>query len=477
MNKLFSRISLFAAILALAACGNKSNDILSTIPADAEIIVRVDAEKFLESAGCTIDDGQWTPGAGVERMRDALTSGMRDDIDNLLAAMPAVDAQNIYFHTYKSRACVTVGVKHPGIMADALEKEFGKPETKDGFQSYGHGILLRDDMLWITNDSHALAESLDAAKKSSASSDKIFDKAFGSRSDDALTVVCNYATLLRANPYVAYSGVIGMMSDKYIAYGMKFKGNSAIIDGGVYSADGEVFKAGGLVASVDDTFTKLLPANTLLAFAFGRPDEEITNQIIDQMGARVKSEVKPFVDALDGTFALAVAPPADFSNLLNLSEWTFTMAVQYKKDKADEIIAFAESFKDQGANVSELSDQVLISVPGGIGYLNPANFYLGYFNGMLVASTRRISADNDNDFKRYFNGYYSAAFLDMPADGDIVKGLHLPFGLKSTMKCDDENYVSEITLDGSKSPFIESIINAATDRAMQREVAEALSKL
>lgn len=471
----------FCALIALmaAACNSKDDTVLESIPADAGFIIRLNADCILESAGCTKDGESWTPGTGVENILNLTKSGDRDIFDNVLKAMAAIDSENLFVYQYGQSAIATCAVKHPSALAAALEKEFGAPAKKNGFTVYNDVIVMRDRQLWITDDIRLLERAEESAGKSSA----VDIDAVSSRmaeSGKALSAVINYGQMLSANPYIALIGG-NAVSEKYegmfVSYGVTLQANRMLLDGVMCHADGKAISMAGQVEEINTSFVRLLPANTLLAFAFGKPTREVTDMLMETLKSYGAADVQPYLEALEGSVAFAVAPPAAFDNLLDASKWTVTLSAGYNKAKAEEIIAMAEQFGSQIGTVSREGNKVHINAAQGIGFLKPADFYLCYTDGMLVASTQPVSADQKNSLTEPFEGYYSAGIFSLPADGDIVKGFSAPFGIEGRMRCKDQDFNSECELTGSSHPFIESILLAATDQKFHREAVDAFMRL
>ncbi|MBJ2184639.1 MAG: hypothetical protein JFR38_09065 [Muribaculaceae bacterium] len=468
---------IFAFALTLGSCSGSGDDILATIPADASMIEHIDAEAIIGSAGCIKKDGKWELGGTLDRLCESLNSEERDNIEGTLAALPVVDAGNIYFYTYRNHGFVTCLVNHPTVLAEALETHLGRPDKVGGFKVYEDKIALRGNQAWLSDDIDALADALKSAESKSVADNKDLVKAL-ELNGASFTCVINPASVIAANPYLAISqsSADGFLYNLAAISGT-LKENK--IEGNAYSftTDGEKISMADILGPIDDKFTNYLPDNTLIAYAFGKINNQWLEKYAEATGMRGIGAVKKYFDAVNGTGAIAIAPPTKFDNILKLSEWTATIAVQYDKGTADQLIELAASLETHGMKVELLSDQLCVSVPGGIGLLNPANFFIGYFDGMLIASTRRIEKKSDSKLGHYFNGYSAAGFISLPADGDIVKGFGAPFGLKCTVVSTDKDTHGVLELEGSNKPFVESLISAFTDDAFQRKAIETIGQL
>ena len=114
----------------------------------------------------------------------------------------------------------------------------------------------------------------------------------------------------------------------------------------------------------EPSFPRLFPANTILAVASGKPSDEVSNIIIESLSGLGIQDVRPYIEALNGSMAFAVAPPSAFNDILDLSKWTLTISAGYDKAKAEEIIGMAEDMETHDINVTRLADQTRFNVPG-----------------------------------------------------------------------------------------------------------------
>lgn len=480
--KAIKQILLCVAVVltaAMASCSGSDTDVLSTIPADAEMVVRINLDKVLASAGFTKDGAKYVPGEGVNRLLAEATGADRARFDDFISALPALDAENAYFFTLKNDAYLTCPLRHRAAIVEALTENSGKPEEKDGLMYFNDGIIVSDNQIWMSmplNDDK-LTEILADAKKASARGNDVIVKAM-TENEAALSVVINYKALSGLNPlFAASSMLMSDYLDSFLTYHISLEGNALNFTGSMIRTDGSAISMSEIASEIDDKFLKFVPSTAIAALAFGKPDEEALQHMLNGMPAYVSNIIEPYVKAIDGTVAAAVTPPADMHQLLNPTAWTFTLMAQYDESGAGELLRMAAGLGQQGLNVTTMDDQIMINVPGGIDGYSPANFYVGYLDGTLVASTQPISSKNSNEFAKEFAGYYSAGFLHVPAAGEIVRTLALPFGIDGYLHCEGEVFSGRCVLDGSDAPFVESFLLAATDRKMQRDVVEAIGRL
>lgn len=468
---------LCVAIAAtLGACSDKGDDILKSIPAESSFIVKLNADEILKSAGCDRESGKYVLGKTLEDLASGMTSAERLKLDEVLAAMPAVDSENIYFYLYHNTPFLTCELKHADMLVAAMEKELGSPEQQDGYKVFEHMIFIRGNRLWVANDLEKLTEALEEAGKTPASEVAPYAKTFDS--NHAASIAMNYNSLLRGNPYLAYSALsFGDFGKYFFAYHIDFDKNRMIADGCALDPDGNAISFADKVSAFDTRIAGFLPENPILALGTGKIDGALFEQALANTNDMVRNNVMPYLTAINGSIAMAIAPPTRFADLLKPNEWTFTACVGYESGKAGEVLRSVLDLGAQGLDIKELPDQLCVTVPGGLGAYNPAEFYIGYINGTLVASNKRITSTHSGEVGKRFDGFYYAGIFDLPADGDIVKGFGAPFGIKVNATCTDAVMHSEFLLEGSELPFIESIIQAATDNSFHRRAVEAFNNL
>lgn len=106
-NHLIVAFFAFFAI-TLISCSESEENVLTSIPADTGMIVRLNADKFLTSAGAQKDGNTWKFGQGIENILATMTSGTRSEFMKLMDALPVLDYENIYVYEYKSLSLIHI---------------------------------------------------------------------------------------------------------------------------------------------------------------------------------------------------------------------------------------------------------------------------------------------------------------------------------------------------------------------------------
>ncbi|MDE6161190.1 MAG: hypothetical protein K2F77_05990, partial [Muribaculaceae bacterium] len=359
-----------------------------------------------------------------------------------------------------------------------LEKEYGTPVSFDGLKVYDGTFAIRGNQMWITERTDRIADVLKAASKSSVATQEAVAKNLCAHDAD-IAVATNYTSSLR-NVALLVPGfqLPDELNNRFAVYKMRFEGNSARFEGCVIDAEGNSLVAADHMKPVGSTVCGFMPAAPIAAMAMGQFDDTVMDVMKSAMPGYLRAQMTEVLDAIDGSIGFGVAAPAEFANLLQPELWTFTLAVQCKKDKAEQLLGLLPMLaQNANAIVTQHPDQLQMCMKGGFRQRHDLNAYVGYFDGTLVASTQKISAGSNHDLSRQFGNYYFASMADVPASGDIVKGLGLPFGIKTEMHTDNDKSVGTATLDGSDRPFLAAIISAITDQAMHRRVGENIGRL
>lgn len=457
--------------LVAAACSHNQSEILDTIPAESGFIARINAENLLESAGFSRNGDEWEAGKVVDALLSELSSKDRLEIEQALNMTKAVDAGNVFLFSYENDSYLTCLVKYPDELAAALEAEFGVPERSNSFKVYDEHIMLRDNRLWIADDTRKLTNVLDAAASKPATSSKSIMATFAAE-NTAIDISLNPSMLFASNPYARAMGIdIKALAQSHISYRATLDKNKLKIVATTFDETGDKMAIGDLMTPIDASFIKFMPGKPDAAFAFGKVSDELISQVLGDVPSMQRNLVEPYFKAVNGTFAIAASMPEELNRFTDPAAWSFTLAVGYDESKAGELLRMAAGLNGNGVTVRQLADQLCVTFNGS----GMPNIFIAYKEGYLVASTQPVSSTNDGLDARHFNKYFAAGILSVPADGKFGKAVQLPFGVKGRMECDDEEMNSITEFEGSPYGFIESIISLATDRALQRRIIEAVA--
>lgn len=465
-------------LMVLGACSRSENDVLRTIPADAEMVAKMDLNAILNSAGCKEEGGKWVLGSELESLSKDMKDSERATMQGVLDALQAVDMENIFLFSFNRDMYLTCGLKHADALAAELEKEYGAPVSFDGLKVYDGTFAIRDNQMWITERTDRIADVLKSASKSSMATQEAVAKNLCANDAD-ISVATNYASSLR-NVALLMPGfqLPDELNNSFAVYKLHFDGNSARFEGCVIDAKGNSLAAADHMKPIGGTVCGFMPAAPIAAMAMGQFDDTVMDVMTSIMPGYLRAQVAEVLDAIDGSIGFGVAAPTDFANLLQPELWTFTLAVQCKKDKAEQLLELLPMLaQNANAIVTQHPDQLQMCVKGGFRQHHDLNAYVGYFDGTLVASTHKISADSNSGLSKQFGNYYFASMADVPASGDIVNGLGLPFGITAERHTGNDKSIGAATLDGSDRPFLAAIIGAITDHAMHRRVGENIGRL
>ena len=478
MKKILLHFVFATMLLALGACNNSEADVLSTVPADVPVIVRINADAILTSAGCINENGKWRPGTAVENLLEQMISTDRKEFENILATAEYIDRENIFIMVYDRHTTMMVcRLLNASAISAGLEKEFGKPESVNGFKAYGH-IFVRDNFLWIAESAPQIKSILDKASKESAVTSKAISKYFEKNADGAILAALNVGQLPKAIGFFNAAASLSGYENSVQCFCLKFNGNTARLDGGLYDEFGEPYSPAGMVEEINGSFSKFIPANAMIAMVLGRPTEALLKLNMDKMPDYTAELINPYFEAITGASALSVTPPADIKQLLDISKWNITLSIDYQQKKAEECISDLYSILDsQGMTVVKSGNALKLNLPQNMTAPFPHDYYMEYTDGALVVSTAPIVAKPNKAIADDFAGNYGAGMVNLPAKGEIAEALALPFGLKSEMKSNDKEAYITVSLDGSPNLFIESIIDVIGNQALQRRVAERVMQL
>ncbi|MDE6108695.1 MAG: hypothetical protein K2F72_00205, partial [Muribaculaceae bacterium] len=321
-----------------AACSHKESEILETIPAESDVIVRLNCENIIENAGYTRNGDKWEAGKVVNALLDEFSSKDRLEIEKMIEALQAVDARNVFIYSYEGDMYLTCLLKYPDQIAAALEAEYGQPERANSFKVYRDNIMIRDNRLWIAEDVKHLTKVLEAAEKSPASESKGVMASFASEAT-ALDISLNPGKFFSRNPYMMAMGIdFGNTDYSFFSYSATLHKNTMKIEATTLDKDGDKVPVGDLMTPVDASFIKFMPANPAVVVAFGKVSDELMSRMLGDVPSVQRGIVEPYLKAVEGTFAISAAMPENISRFTDPSAWNVTLAVAYNESKAGEIL-------------------------------------------------------------------------------------------------------------------------------------------
>lgn len=475
MCKWMAALAALAVMLMTGACSSapSPDEVLETVPDDAVNVTRIDLKKIFDNAGIREEDGKYVLSDDLETLFDQLPSSARDRFEQALAALPGIDAENLFLWvTPKEELAFTVGLKHASEVSDALKKEYGAPVKEDGFEVYEMErdviIAIRDNQLWVTDKLSHLTRALDRAGEAPYTANiGPSQYLLGER---AVTSVLSIQALAKASGSEIPESLRDYRND-FVCMSADLKGPALTAQTTLMNKDGKSTFPGDFFGEINMSALRYVPGNAFAVAALGRPAREVF-ELLYKEGMRRGDEASRMLEAVDGTSLMALMPPSDVSRIGDMHSLNYVMLTHMDREMTAtmcENMCAAMGVPTNGtSHYSYTSAYGPIFDTGG----NTVNW--GNYDGYFVVSSLPVSGGQNNSLTTAFEGKRGVLWAALGADNALAKEFGLPFGLEFRATYDADCLNGMLRLTGSEQNFLEALIHLATDSKWQREVTGAL---
>lgn len=477
----FAPVALIALMGVMAACGRQQH-LLDTVPADAGMVVVLDAEKLTgymdgKAYGGTLDaDGV------LDRFLVRATGRSRNEVKTLLTT-DAINRHSLVMFSSKGDDVSVISSMKRGdcfytFEINNLERLVaqlgaGAPENVDGFDAYrleGAVMLVRDRQGWIAEgDASSAAKALAAQLAVAANSPLSSQKGVASHltGDDGF---------MRSIVSMANTGEQGWVCADVA---IDDTGRQLEVDAEYLGADGKKAYMDKYLKDIDTKLLRYATPSDMFVMAAGiRPDtdwEGLFNylQAIYPMSSHQRSAMAvafPYLKRLDGTLLVAAGVTVDdrLSRAVIASDINFVVAIQVDKSRAkDTMKDFAGLVSLTGVPMIEKDGEYFIQAKG----MPPVTMKL-VDSSTIVIANRNLDQLGNEAAAKVMKGNSLGVWANVPnSTGEAVYGGR---GFRLTMELDG-GFESEFALNGSTMPLLEQlagIVAAGTDeRAVTEDVA------
>lgn len=476
MCKWMAALAALAVMLMTGACSSSPSpdEVLETVPDDAVNVTRIDLKKIFDNAGIREDDGKYVMSDDLETLFGQLPSSARDRFEQALAALPGIDAENLFFWvTPKEELAFTVGLKHASEVSDALKKEYGAPVKEDGFEVYEMErdviIAIRDNQLWVTDKLSHLTRALNRADEAPYTANiGPSQYLLGER---AVTSVLSIPALAKASGSEIPEPLRDYRND-FVCMSADLKGPALTAQTTLMNKDGKSTFPGDFFGEIDMSALRYVPGNAAIVAALGRPARELIDMMYNEGGMRRGDKASEMLDAVDGTSLFALIPPSSATRIADHKSWNYVMLTHMDQEHVNsmcgEICSTTGVAENATSHYSFTHPYRPFSAVGG----QTVNW--GNYDGYFVASSLPVSGGQNNSLTTAFEGKRGVLWAALGADNALVKELGLPFGLEFRATYDADCLNGLLRLTGSEQNFLEALIHLAADSKWQREVTGAL---
>lgn len=443
MKKTFRLLLLcMTAILAITSCSRSTDELLSTVPADASTVAVVNIIDFAKKAGFTIENGELKmPEKLANRSIDSNT------LKRLAGIADAVNLDHVVaFYASSGSPILTFTVSDEDALGKALEGNAQKSST-GGFTVYSSGrdaVLVKDGQGWMlqsTRPTEVITRILAEAKTESM------------LKADGLVDFLNTAGTARA--VIDLSQFSKELKGQWGCMNLKLDGPSAMAEIQLMSADGKVNELNAL-QPLDTDFLRYIPAEANIAAALGASKgvdwDGIAVGATMIPGMRVGGmldTLMPYLKKADGT--VAIASTVDAANLDNSGSRLFVMIHMPQQEVDAAVQQVKQRFTSMGATASQGNEGITVLSAG------PSRFYLGNVDGYLALSSWPLTPTHNNSLAPYFVNRCAGLVMLIPSLSPLMDGAR--FGADFNVEVQKSMLTVTLRLTGTNEPFVATLLS------------------
>ncbi|MCM1517156.1 MAG: DUF4836 family protein [Pseudoflavonifractor sp.] len=452
-------IVALTVMLSLVGCSSDSS-LLSTVPADATAVARVDAVSLLKEAGCAVDGDKVT----LTPALDSLLSGRVADGLKAVLGSGAVDLRSVLaFSPTGVGMVVVVRLTDSDDFRDVVSSH-GAAWSAAGDFSFanlpdGLSLLVRDDICWLLDggrDESYLDGILSKAADKSMADVPAVAKALGK--DNAFCLALPAGKLL-APLYDAPE-----YQDCWLTAALKADGKRLDVEAGLVTAEGKTLDYASGLDKIDTDFLDFLSPQDVLVAAVGIDGDTNWPAVVTALSSRMSrgdamtlSVLTPYLSRIDGTLAVGVSPVGSTITPGNLSTETLaiTVVARMKRGEASKTCKEITEFLSRSRMpMTEDGGMTVAVTPMG-------TFRYGEHDGYIVVTNRELPGNGARGLQPRFDGKRLAICADVAYGSGLMTSFGLPFGLTSTLSSTDKSARLSVELAGVGGNVLEVLIAEA----------------
>lgn len=460
MSKLINKyITTFAAALSLAlwSCDDNSpsTDLLSSVPADAMVVAKTDFLNIITEAGCLPTNGRYMLTPAIESLLESSDTSTQTLVTLLADLAPEVDLTSVvwYLYTENSQPVIIAGAKDTeALMARLAHSSTASVKISD-YNVYtfdGACVIVRDRLLWIARSADHVIDINEIAAKKSFSTNTAKVKSLNS-SGDIVAVVSGVKTSIPG---------LEIPEESFATISARCLRSGFNLHISLSAPDGKSVEIGSGMEYIEPSFVSLMPRQTAACIAVGNLDWHMIYPAVagafDGGGGVILPMLRPYIEAIDGTVAVAVAPAAGMQSLGNfdLSTWEVFFAASMPQEKLDQFTTLISALSTMSDIPCRANDNgtYTLQLPDGIAIT------IGNINGSLVIANYDLSVAGAQKFSTSFDNKVLAMDIDIPYNGELARTLGLPWGISVDAGVGSGSFDAMIKLNGIKTTPLKALI-------------------
>lgn len=456
-------VAVAALLLAVTSCGRKelANDPLAAVPENAAAVVKVDFVGLLNEAGCVPVAGRYTLTPALTDLLGESETSTQTLVTLLADVAPEADLSTVYWYVPSPGAqpVVTLAATDSEALMDRLGHTSTASVSISGYSVYtfpGACAVVRDAQLWIARSADLVIDTNDIAAKNPFTSSDAKMKALVAEGD----VVAVLSALPASVPGVT------MPAGTFAAATLRCLRSAFHIHASLVGPDGNVVPIGPEIGQIDSSFAGMLPPRTAGCVALGLLDWKILfKSLLENFGndsrlggGLVLSMIRPYIESINGTVAVAVAPAAGVQSLnrFDLSSWEVFLSASMPQDKLDELNSLISTLSlmsnfpctrnSDGTYTVTIDGQLPITV--------------GSVNGQFIIANYDLALGGVPQFASAFDGKTVALEIEIPYKGELAQSLGLPWGVTIDSGVESGEINTTVRINGITGTPLRALIEA-----------------
>ncbi len=417
MKRIFYAMVVAMVALVMPSCASDANEVLDTIPADAQMLTMIDVASAMKHFGVEVGADGFTFAPEIQNVKSLVENAIpaeeqKSVAQKVSAFMALIDVENIAgYLSADGTVYFTTIVKNEGLLEKTLTENGIAKSQVAGFGCYkldgGVYMLVKDAQVWIV-EREGDAEKL-KAELNKASSNPITSN----------TTVCEY--LAQDNDVNAVAStkqlnVEELGKDGWIRVSANMKGTGVEATLSAMKSGGALIDFSEYLGEINDDVLKYIPQKSMMAVALGI-DSNMKWDLLDKVlatmsyGDRATAELfRPYIESIDGSVLLTVSPAVEGVTprmMQSPDAWEMKFMAHMPQDKIDGAIQKI---------VSTIEADYRITLPReGDFYVLPnpeMPMKVGSLDGYFVIAKGGVAVDASSDYmKQAMKGARVAAAL------------------------------------------------------------------
>lgn len=473
--------NLTAALLSILTIGlascNRDRQLLDTVPADAAMVMVLDAERLTGYMNGKAYGGQLNADQVIDRFLVKATARSRNEIKTLLTS-DAIDRHSIVGFSAKGDSHSVVASIEKGDffytfdIKDAVrltaDLDAGSPTSIDGYDAYqleGATLFVKDKQGWI-----AWGDPAVAARK--------LDSQIDIASNTAISSVDGISRFLSSGNGVLLSAMSMELTGEQgwicTTADIDDAGKQLLVNADYLDHSGKKAQMDKYLKDIDTDMLSFTTPSDMFVMAVGiKQDtdwEGLFNYIsaIYPLDARKRGALAlalPYLKRIDGTLLIAAGATAD--NRLSRSNFSsdlnFVVAVKVAKNQAKTTLKdFAGVASLTGIPMIEKDGTYILQARG----MSPVTMKIVDGSTVVIANRSLEQLGNDSAAK-VMKGNSFALWANIPEE--TAEAMYGGRGFKLTMTLDG-NFQSTFSFNGSSAPLLEQLATSISDNTDERPV-------